>query len=98
MPIQNPRKGHSRHRKMFGGIWDREPGRIGGELAHGTPECEELRRCDEVLLAVVNSQWQASLAQHRCWRKSDLREPYPKGARDLKQSGTWMVIFSVAGI
>src|SRR5580698_5457972 len=54
-------------------------GRIGGELAHGTPECEELRRCDQVLLAVVNSQSQASLAQHSCWRKSDLSEPYPKG-------------------
>jgi hypothetical protein len=49
-----------------------------------TPECEELRRCDEVLLAVVNSQWQASLAQHRCWRKSDLTEPYPKGVRGFE--------------
>src|SRR3984957_12667486 len=59
-------------------------GRISGELAHGTPECEKLRRCDEVLLAVVNSQWQASLAQHRCWRKSDLSEPYPKGVRGFE--------------
>jgi hypothetical protein len=50
----------------------------------GTPECEELRRCDEVLLAVVNSQWQSSLAQHRCWRKSDLTEPYPKGVRGFE--------------
>src|SRR3984893_13314862 len=59
-------------------------GRISGDLAHGTPECEELRRCDEVLHAVVNSQWQASLAQQRCWRKSDLRDPYPKGVRGFE--------------
>jgi hypothetical protein len=54
---------------------------ISGELAYGTPECEELRRCDEVLLSVVNSHRQTSLAQHCCWRKSDFTEPYPKGVR-----------------
>src|ERR1700722_19403784 len=73
-------------------------GRISGELAHGTPECEKLRRCDEVLLAVVNRQWQASLAQHRCWRKSDLSEPYPKGVRGFET--VWHVDghFCLAGI
>src|ERR1700722_15482393 len=62
-------------------------GRISGELAHGAPECEELRRCDQVLRAVVNSQWQSSLAQHRRWRKSYLTEPYPKGVRGFETVG-----------
>ena len=44
----------------------------------------ELRRCDKVLLAVVNSHRQTRLAQHCCWRKSDLAEPYPKGVRDFE--------------
>src|SRR5436190_216008 len=39
---------------------------------------------DEVFLAVVNSQWQPSVGQDRCWRKSDLSEPYPKGIRGFE--------------
>jgi len=59
---------------------------------------EELSRRDEVLLAVVESHWQPSLAQDRCWRKSDLTEPYPKGVRDFKTVWHVTVIFSLAGI
>src|SRR5580704_19733339 len=54
-------------------------GGIGRKLAHGAPKCEELRRRYKVLLAVVDRHGHPSLAQHCCWRQSNLREPYPKG-------------------
>jgi hypothetical protein len=40
-------------------------GRIGGELAYGTPECEELSRRDEVLPAVVKQSAATELGSAR---------------------------------
>src|SRR5580704_6289359 len=59
-------------------------GGIGRKLAHGTPKCEELRCRYKVLFAVVDRHWHPSLAQHCCWRESDLSEPYPKGVRGFE--------------
>jgi hypothetical protein len=59
-------------------------GGIGRKLAHGAPKREELRRRYKAFLAVVDRHWHSRLAQHCCWRQSNLREPYPKGVRGFE--------------
>jgi len=59
-------------------------GGIGGKLADGTPKREKLRCRYKVLFAVVDRHWHPRLAQHGCWRESDLSDPYPKGVRGFE--------------